>query len=101
MTSQLRLAVHSFPGERPVLLVHGFTSSAQLDWIEPGWPQALAAQGRGTVAVDLPGHGSCPAADRNAISVSAIITGLVAARPTWSVIRSAHGWLGPWLPLAG
>ena len=69
MTSQLRLAVHSFPGERPVLLVHGFTSSAQ----------ALAAQGRGTVAVDLPGHGSCPAADRDAISVSAIIAGLVAA----------------------
>jgi len=79
MTSQLRLAVHSFPGERPVLLVHGFTSSAQIDWIEPGWPQALAAQGRGTVAVDLPGHGSCPAADRDAISVSAIIAGLVAA----------------------
>ena len=46
MTSQLRLAVHSFPGERAVLLVHGFTSSAQIDWIEPGWPQALAAQGR-------------------------------------------------------
>ena len=61
-----------------MLLVHGFTSSAQIDWIEPGWPQALAAQGRGTVAVDLPGHGLCPAADRDAISVSAIIAGLVA-----------------------
>jgi pimeloyl-ACP methyl ester carboxylesterase len=78
MTRNLRLAVHSFPGERPVLLVHGFTRSAQLDWIDPGWPQALAAQGRGTIAVDLPGHGSCPVADRDAISVSAIVAGMVA-----------------------
>ena len=108
MTSQLRLAVHSFPGERPVLLVHGFTSSAQIDWIEPGWPQALAAQGRGTVAVDLPGHGSCPAADRDAISVSTIVAGWsrrstapAKTRPTWSVIRSVPGWPGPWLPPAG
>jgi pimeloyl-ACP methyl ester carboxylesterase len=62
-----------------VLLVHGFTRSAQLDWIDPGWPPALAAQGRGTIAVDLPGHGSCPAADRDAISVSAVIAGLAAA----------------------
>ncbi len=77
MASHIGLAVHSFPGERPVLLVHGFTSSAQIDWIEPGWPQALAAQGRGAVAVDLPGHGSCPAADRDEIAVSAIVAGLV------------------------
>ena len=44
MTQDLRLAVHRFPGDRPVLLVHGFTRSAALDWIEPGWPAALAAQ---------------------------------------------------------
>lgn len=79
MTRSLRLAVHSFPGERPVLLIHGFTRSARLDWIDPGWPSALAARGRGTIAVDLPGHGSCPAADRDAISVSAIVAGMVAA----------------------
>jgi pimeloyl-ACP methyl ester carboxylesterase len=79
MTLKLGLAVHSFPGERPVLLVHGFTRSAQLDWIDPGWPPALAAQGRGAIAVDLPGHGSCPATDRDAISVSTVIAGMVAA----------------------
>jgi pimeloyl-ACP methyl ester carboxylesterase len=79
VTLKLRLAVHSFPGERPVLFVHGFTRSAQLDWIDPGWPPALAAQGRGTIAVDLPGHGSCPAADRDAMSVSEIIAAMVAA----------------------
>jgi hypothetical protein len=37
MTQHLDLAVHTFPGERPVLLIHGLTRSAQLDWIEPGW----------------------------------------------------------------
>jgi pimeloyl-ACP methyl ester carboxylesterase len=78
MAQNLELAVHTFPGERPVLLIHGFTRSAELDWIEPGWPPALAAQGRGTIAVDLPGHGSCPAADPDAVSVNAIIAAMVA-----------------------
>jgi pimeloyl-ACP methyl ester carboxylesterase len=79
MTQDLKLAVHSFPGERPVLLVHGLTRSAKLDWIGPGWPLTLAAQGRGTIAVDLPGHGSCPPADPDAVSVNAIIAAMVAA----------------------
>lgn len=78
MAQNLRLAVHTFPGERPVLLIHGFTRSAELDWIEPGWPTALATQDRGTIAVDLPGHGSCPPADPDAFSVNAIIAALVA-----------------------
>jgi pimeloyl-ACP methyl ester carboxylesterase len=74
----LELAVHAFPGERAVLLIHGFTRSAELDWIEPGWPLALAAQGRGAIAVDLPGHGSCPPADPGAVSVNAITAAMVA-----------------------
>ena len=38
VTLKLGLAVHSFPGERPVLLVHGSTRSAQFaTWIsQPG-----------------------------------------------------------------
>lgn len=79
VTQRLRLGVHSFPGERPVLLVHGFTRSAQLDWIGPGWPRSLAARGLGTIAVDLPGHGSCPAVDRDAVSVGAIVDAMVEA----------------------
>jgi pimeloyl-ACP methyl ester carboxylesterase len=79
MTQDLELAVHTSPGERPVLLIHGFTRSAELDWIEPGWLTALAALGRGTIAVDLPGHGSCPPADPGAVSVNAIIAAMVAA----------------------
>jgi pimeloyl-ACP methyl ester carboxylesterase len=42
------------PGARPLLLIHGVTSSAATWWrIGP----ALAATGRRMVAVDLPGHG--------------------------------------------
>ena len=42
------------PGARPLLLIHGVTSSAATWWrIAP----ALAATGRRVVAIDLPGHG--------------------------------------------
>jgi pimeloyl-ACP methyl ester carboxylesterase len=41
--------------DRPLLLIHGVTSSARIWWhVGP----ALAAAGRWVVAVDMPGHGS-------------------------------------------
>lgn len=76
---RLVLPVHTFAGTRPVLLIHGFTRSAELDWIETGWPEALAAAGRGAIAVDLPGHGTGPTVARGAMSVDAIIAAIVAA----------------------
>ena len=44
----------------PVLLVHGFASSADHNWRRPGWLDLLADAGRETIAVDLPGHGRAP-----------------------------------------
>jgi pimeloyl-ACP methyl ester carboxylesterase len=44
----------------PVLLVHGFASSAEHNWRQPGWIDLLADAGRETVAVDLLGHGGAP-----------------------------------------
>jgi len=44
----------------PVLLVHGFASSAEHNWRRPGWLDLLADVGRETVAVDLLGHGRAP-----------------------------------------
>src|SRR5947207_2390274 len=44
----------------PVLLVHGFASSAEHDWRHPGWLDLLADCGRDTIAIDLPGHGTAP-----------------------------------------
>jgi pimeloyl-ACP methyl ester carboxylesterase len=44
----------------PVLLVHGFASSAEHNWRQPGWLDLLAEAGRDTIAVDLLGHGRAP-----------------------------------------
>ena len=44
----------------PVLLVHGFASSAEHNWRRPGWLDLLADAGRETIAVDLLGHGRAP-----------------------------------------
>src|SRR5277367_4832431 len=42
----------------PVLMVHGFASSFERNWREPGWVDVLAEQGRAVVGVDLRGHGT-------------------------------------------
>jgi pimeloyl-ACP methyl ester carboxylesterase len=42
----------------PVLLVHGFASSFERNWREPGWVDLLADLGREVIPLDLPGHGS-------------------------------------------
>jgi pimeloyl-ACP methyl ester carboxylesterase len=45
------------PGQRPVLLVHGFASTAAATWAGSGWVRALAEVGRGAITPDLRGHG--------------------------------------------
>lgn len=45
---------------KPVLLVHGFTTSADRTWREPGWIDLLTDAGRPVIAPDLLGHGSSP-----------------------------------------
>lgn len=47
-------------GERtgpPTLLIHGFASSALVNWVQPGWLQTLSEAGRRVVAIDNRGHG--------------------------------------------
>src|SRR5262249_28748475 len=47
------------PGVRtePVLLVHGFASSFERNWREPGWVDLLEEAGRQVIQLDLLGHG--------------------------------------------
>jgi pimeloyl-ACP methyl ester carboxylesterase len=57
---QLYVAVHDpgvDAGFRPVLLLHGFSSSSKLNWEDTGWVAALLEAGRRVITVDLPGHG--------------------------------------------
>jgi len=44
-------------GLRPVLLIHGFSSSSKLNWVDSGWVATLQDAGRRAITVDLPGHG--------------------------------------------
>lgn len=50
-----KISFEHLPGDRPVLLVHGFAADSTLTWSATGWLRALA--GGGVVTVDLRGHG--------------------------------------------
>lgn len=39
------------------LLIHGFASTARINWVDTGWVRLLAADGRRVVALDNRGHG--------------------------------------------
>jgi pimeloyl-ACP methyl ester carboxylesterase len=42
----------------PIVLVHGFASTAAVNWVQPGWVQTLTRAGRRTIALDNRGHGA-------------------------------------------
>jgi pimeloyl-ACP methyl ester carboxylesterase len=41
----------------PILLIHGFASNINTNWIGPGWVQTLTRAGRRVIAYDNRGHG--------------------------------------------
>src|SRR5579859_1149770 len=59
----------------PVLLVHGFASSAEHGWREPGWVDLISEGGRDVIAVDLLGsaRGPCRPPRRGAPRVPALV----------------------------
>jgi len=72
----------------PIVLIHGFASTAQVNWVHPGWVAALTQAGRRAIALDNRGHGASsklydPAAYHSAImaeDVRALIDHLDIAR---------------------
>jgi pimeloyl-ACP methyl ester carboxylesterase len=42
----------------PIVLVHGFASTAQVNWVHPGWVTTLTRAGRRVIALDNRGHGA-------------------------------------------
>ncbi|MFL6797339.1 MAG: alpha/beta fold hydrolase [Xanthobacteraceae bacterium] len=42
----------------PIVLVHGFASTAAVNWVQPGWVAYLTDAGRRVVALDNRGHGA-------------------------------------------
>lgn len=53
----VRIAFDAAPGDRQVLLVHGFASTALGTWGASGWVRALGEAGCGAITPDLRGHG--------------------------------------------
>jgi pimeloyl-ACP methyl ester carboxylesterase len=56
----------------PIVLVHGFASTAAVNWVNPGWIATLKNAGRRVIALDNRGHGAStklydPAAYHSAI----------------------------------
>ncbi|TPW32899.1 alpha/beta fold hydrolase [Pararhizobium mangrovi] len=45
------------PAGPPVLLIHGFASTANVNWVFPGWLKTLGEAGYRVVAIDNRGHG--------------------------------------------
>jgi pimeloyl-ACP methyl ester carboxylesterase len=41
----------------PIVLVHGFASNKEVNWINPGWVATLTRAGRRVIALDNRGHG--------------------------------------------
>lgn len=42
----------------PIVLVHGFASTAEVNWVYPGWVATLTKAGRRVIALDNRGHGA-------------------------------------------
>lgn len=56
----------------PIVLVHGFASNKETNWVDPGWVATLTDAGRRVIALDNRGHGQStklyePAAYHSAI----------------------------------
>lgn len=42
----------------PIVLVHGFASNKEVNWVNPGWVRTLTGAGRRVIALDNRGHGA-------------------------------------------
>jgi pimeloyl-ACP methyl ester carboxylesterase len=42
----------------PIVLVHGFASNKEINWVNPGWVATLTRSGRRVIALDNRGHGA-------------------------------------------
>ncbi len=41
----------------PIVLIHGFASTKEVNWVVPGWVTTLTREGRRAIALDNRGHG--------------------------------------------
>src|SRR5581483_9731183 len=63
----------------PIVLVHGFASNKEVNWVMPGWVTTLTRAGRRVIALDNRGHGASTKLYDPALYHSAIMADDVAA----------------------
>src|SRR6202045_3043678 len=54
----VELAYHDEGDGAPIVLVHGFASNKEVNWVQPGWVGTLTRAGRRAIALDNRGHGA-------------------------------------------
>jgi pimeloyl-ACP methyl ester carboxylesterase len=64
----------------PVVLVHGFASSFDREWVQPGWVALLEDAGREVIGVDMLGHGQAEK-PHDPAAYDALEDGVAAALP--------------------
>jgi pimeloyl-ACP methyl ester carboxylesterase len=89
-----RLAVD----DPPVILVHGFASSYERNWRQPGWADLLREEGRQVIGVDLLGHGAA-ARPRDPAAYSSLEQSILAAMPGTGPVDAVGFSLGAQLLL--
>jgi pimeloyl-ACP methyl ester carboxylesterase len=78
------------PGGAPVLLIHGFASSASVNWVFPGWLKTLGEAGYRVIALDNRGHGASAKPSDPALYHPTEMAGDAAALLTHLGIPHAH-----------
>jgi pimeloyl-ACP methyl ester carboxylesterase len=63
----------------PIVLVHGFASNKEVNWVMPGWTTTLRRDGRRVIALDNRGHGQSSKLYEDAAYHTDIMAGDVAA----------------------
>ncbi len=78
------------PSGDPVLLIHGFASSASVNWVYPGWLKTLGDAGYRVIAIDNRGHGASAKPHDPALYRTSLMAGDAAALLDHLAIPEAH-----------
>jgi pimeloyl-ACP methyl ester carboxylesterase len=58
MHGEVEIAFFDEGEGEPIVLVHGFASNKEVNWVYPGWVSTLTRAGRRVIALDNRGHGA-------------------------------------------
>ncbi|QLF70333.1 alpha/beta hydrolase [Peteryoungia desertarenae] len=78
------------PSGAPVLLIHGFASTANVNWVYPGWLRTLGDAGFRVIALDNRGHGASDKPREAELYHPSLMAGDAAALLTHLGISRAH-----------